>query len=160
MNSGGSGPEFVIVDGDALIPVPRSTIAPPAMNFGQMHRWEDQGHEPLVYSCAMHMPTFIGLTGDWFGQWREDMLADLAYETPVPGSAEAHWHGLGTPDLESLVAADPALAAHLLLPQALELCQLIGAQGNGALRYCMMSVDSLMITPDAVRMDGVAVRLG
>lgn len=160
MSSGAVGPEFVVVDGETMIPVPRSAIAPPATHFGQVHRWEGEGHTPLFFSCAMHTPVFISLVDDWFAAWREDMIADFENDPPHVGSAEAHWKGLGTPGLESLIHMEPILASHLLLPYALDLCQLLGAQGSSPIRYCMMSVDGMVISPSAVRMDGVAVRVG
>lgn len=160
MCSEGGGPEFVIVDGEEMIPVPRAAIAPPDMNFGQMHHWENEGQTPLFYSCAMHTPVFLDLTGDWFASWREDILAELENEPPRPGSAEAHWHNLGALELDALIEADPMLAAHLLRPQAFDLCQLLGAQGRSPVRYCMVSVEDLLITPAVVRMDGVAFRVG
>lgn len=160
MCSEGGSPEFVIIDGEDFIPVPRAAIAPPDLNFGQMHKWESKGHTPLYYSCAMHTPVFLRLTADWFASWREEMLADLADEDPRPGSAEAYWHQLGALELEALVETDPLLAAHLLRPQAFELCQLLGAQGRSPVRYCMVSVEDLLITPTVVRMDGVAFRVG
>ena len=158
MSTSAGGPEFVIVDGEDMIPVPRAAIAPPAMNFGQLHRWKED--ELLIYSCAMKTTTFIALLSDWFDVWREDMIEDLEFETPKDGTAEAYWHAIGAPALEDLILADPALAASLLRPQALDLCQLLGAQGNGAVRYGMMSVDALIVTPNAVRMDGLAMRMG
>ena len=160
MCSEGGGPEFVIVDGEDFIPVPRAAIAPPEMNFGQMHHWEGEGHVPLFYSCAMHTPVFLRLTGDWFASWREEALADLAEDGPRPGSAEAYWHHLGALELDALIKADPLLASHLLRPQAFELCQLLGAPGRSPVRYCMVSVEDLIISPAVVRMDGVAVRVG
>lgn len=157
MDSAGGGPDFVIIDGEDFVEVERAHIAAP---LEPDHSPEIAARRGLVYSCMMETPVFLQLTRAWFTSWRRDCVSDFTRTPPEDGTVEAWWHDMGAPLLADLIDASPALAGALLKPNGHHICSLCGARDRTRIRYLMMSVDELIVTPKVVRIDGVAVRLG
>ena len=158
MDTTGGGPDFVIIDGEDFVDVPRAAIAVPS----DADSYEPRAHDAngLFYSCMMERPVFVALARGWFANWRRETVTSYVRTPPQDGTAEYHWHSMGAPLLEELIDASPELASALLQPNGHALCNLCGAPERKQVRYLMLSLDVLIVTPKVVRMDGVAVRLG
>ena len=160
MDSAGGGPDFVIIDGEDFVEIARTHIAPPARPGDPGPGSGSGSPNGLYYSCMMETPVFITLARGWFAGWRRDCVTDYALDPPEDGTAEAYWHGMGLPLLDELIDASPPLAGALLKPNAHTLCTLCGSSDRSKVRYLMMSIEDLIVTPKVVRIDGLAARLG
>ncbi len=135
-------------------PVALNEIGPPAMNYGQLHRWE--GYQRCNYRYEMPISIFVSRVTQWFDQYRVEIRADDVNFPPALDTHDFAFAALDYPDLETLIGVDKALAARLLKSSPFELNNLFDFVAPDVVRYSANSVDILEISDGKARFGGVA----
>ncbi len=140
-----------LINGDVIS---HGLIGPPAMNYGQLHRWK--AFERVQYDYVMAAPDFIDHISPWFAQYCEELKADCEFELPDEDTPEHALAGLGYPRLDQLIRIHNALAVRLFLSLPLELNNLFAPENPNFIRYTANSVDRFSCDSGEIRFGGVA----
>jgi len=140
-----------LINGDVIS---HELIGPPAMNYGQLDRW--QAFERVQYDYVMAVPDFIDHVSPWFAQYCEELKADCRIAPPDEDTPEHALAGLGYPRLDQLIRTHSVLAGQLFLSLPLELNNLFAPKIPILIRYAANSVDRFSCEGGEIRFGGVA----
>ena len=141
----------VFVDGQ---PVSADELSPPAMNYGQLSRWD--GYKRREYEYELLVPEFVNSLDAWFEKHRAEVRADDERDPPESGSPDAAFAAAGYPDLVELLGGHTGLFEPYLMQFGLEINNVFSSRNSGALRYAVNSVDWIRLEDGRVRFGGVA----
>jgi hypothetical protein len=139
----------VLVDGVDVSP---EEIGPPAMNYGQLHRWERFKRVHYEYRVAWSL--FLERVEPWFDRYRAELRADDVKHPPQPGADAHDFAALGYPRLSEVLASRPDVAERLLLDVPLELSNLFAPARSDRIRYAANTVDLVSVGDGVVRFGG------
>ena len=134
--------------------VPDELLGPPAMNYGQLHRW--RAFESVRYDYVMAAPDFIDRVSPWFAQYCEELKADCQIEQPDEDTPDHALAGLGYPRIDQLLRNHQTLASQLFLSLPLELNNIFAPKIPYLVRYATNSVDRFSCEAGEIRFGGVA----
>ncbi len=129
-------------------------LGPPAMNYGQLRRWE--GFRRTEYRYACHVAEFASALDVWFETHRAEVRADDERHPPEPGTPDAEFAAAGYPDLVALLGGHTGLMEMYLTQYGLEINNAFGSRNPGAVRYAVNSVDWIRLEDGGVMFGGVA----
>ena len=135
-------------------PVSPSLVGPPAMNYGQLHRWK--GFGSVEYSYAMRTADFIDIVSPWFDRLRAELKADEKHNTPDMKTPEGALAELGYPDLQHVLSEHARIAPKIFLALPLELNNLFAPKDPSRIRYAANSVEWFSTLGAEVEFGGVA----
>lgn len=144
----------VLIDGVDISP---EEIGPPALNYGQLHRWER--FQPVRYEYRMACSEFLDRVGTWFDQYRAELREDDVRHPPEAGTGADDFAALGYPPLSEILASYPGVGTRLLLGLPLELNNLFAPARSHRIRYAANTVDLFSVSDDVVRFGGLAFDL-
>lgn len=144
----------VLIDG---VDISSEEIGPPAMNYGQLHRWER--FKRVHYEYRIAWSVFLEYVGPWFDRCRAELRADDVEHSPQARTGAQEFAALGYPPLSEVLASYPEVAERLLLDVPLELNNLFAPARSDRIRYAANTVDLLSVGDGVVRFGGLAFDL-
>ncbi len=145
------GGRRVWIDGELVSP---DELGPPAMNYGQLGRWD--GYLRQEYQYEFPVPEFVSELDVWFETHRAEVRTDDDNDPPHPGSPDAEFAAIGYPDFVELMGGHPEVFESYMSQFGLEINTTFGSRNSAALRYAVNSVDWIRLDDGCVRFGGVA----
>lgn len=135
------------------LPVEPGIIGPPAMNFGQHHRWKDL--PSLPYRCELSLEEFVGHIEEPFAGFR---ACELGEEEDNGEEVLIAYREAGFPELSALLTDNRPLLSEVVRWLDLDLLNSMSvARVAGApLYYSVNSLDSVHFTANKVVLEGIA----
>ncbi len=128
-------------------------LSPPALNYGQLHRWNEI--QVMKYRYVVEIEVFCKLTGSLFTNFRAGEIEDSEFgELATPFPVLQQYADLNYPNVFQLILSKPALFEEICLYLDLDLLNSISRVTDPTPIFILHSLDTFCLQKNGVVLTG------